>query len=122
MGSMFRLSGSHSKIFFLAPLLIGIVFISQKSRLYTPFTENEGMFTCAAQEMVDFGSKLYRDVWDHKPPVLFVHAVLIRELSQLDELHVHLYVLFIHCLNAILILLLARKFGMTQMGCWLSAF
>gem|GEM_PF-1721443 len=103
-------------------ILCILIFCSQKPRLDLPFTENEGMFTCAAQEMVDFHSKLYLDVWDHKPPLFFAQAWLLREFFPLDEVHVHLCVLCIHCLIAFLILLIGRKLQLTNIGYWSSPF
>ena len=106
----------------LASGLVSAVLLSQWPYLHFPFTENEGMYACAAQQMVDFGSKLYRDVWDHKPPLLFAHAILIRWFFGISEISFHLYVVFVHCLNAFLLFGLTRKLNWDEKSGWLSSF
>ncbi len=73
-----------------------------------PFSANEGMFTHIAQEM-RLGSKLYQDVWDHKPPLLFLHFVFLQDLFGNGEFAVRAYAVFFHFLGAILLFLLVQK-------------
>lgn len=82
-----------------------------------PLTDNEGIFGCVGNALVH-GAYLYRDVWDHKPPFLFAHFWLLSLFNSSPEVVFHLYAIFIHCLNALLLYFLAKKWlGNFQ---WLS--
>lgn len=41
-----------------------------------PFGRDQGLFYYAAREWLDRGQVLYRDVWDHKPPVIYIIHML----------------------------------------------
>jgi hypothetical protein len=76
--------------------------------LHLPLTDNEGIFTCVGQALAN-GALLYRDIWDHKPPLLFTHFWLLSRIGGDPGLSLHLYAIFIHALNAVLLFFLAKK-------------
>jgi hypothetical protein len=48
-----------------------------------PFGRDQSLFFYAAREWVERGQVLYRDVWDHKPPVIyFIHMLIIAVLGE----------------------------------------
>jgi hypothetical protein len=51
--------------------------------LWYPFGRDQGLFYYAAREWLLRDQVLYRDVWDHKPPVIyFIHMAVIAILGQ----------------------------------------
>jgi hypothetical protein len=87
--------------------------------LFLPYTDNEGAFVLIGREM-GRGARLYADLWDHKPPLLFVQSWLLQLVFPLTEIHLHLYAFFIHILNAFLIFRLARRLEFSRWGAWAS--
>ncbi len=106
---------------FLVLLLGLILFLSQKAYLLIPFTDNEGAFVFIGREM-GRGAKLYTDLWDHKPPLLFLTSLLLQKIMILDEIRLRCFALVLHFLNALFLFKLARRLGMKSPGAWASAF
>jgi hypothetical protein len=104
-------------LFFVAAaiLLIEIPYFG------VPFSANEGMFTHIAQEM-RYGSKLYQDVWDHKPPLLFLHFVLLQDLFGNGEVPVRSYGIIFHFFDTILLFLLVMKFSANKRMAFFAAW
>lgn len=87
--------------------------------LFLPYTDNEGAFVLLGREM-GRGARLYADIWDHKPPVLFVQSWLMQLAFPLTEFRLHLYAFFIHALNAFLIFWVAKRLDFSRWGSWIS--
>lgn len=100
--------------------LFVIIFLIEMPYLQIPFSENEGMFSCVAQQM-RLGAKLYQDVWDHKPPLLFLHYVWLQDLFGTSELPLRLYTSLFHCFDAFLVFVLVRRFGFEKKAAWMTA-
>jgi len=96
-----------------------LLFWTLKLYLYLPYTDNEGAFVLIGREM-GRGARLYTDLWDHKPPLLFVQSWLLQVGFPLTEVHLHLYVFFIHVLNALLIYRVAKRLQFSRRGAWVS--
>lgn len=116
-----RLGAIKSKTRIVWGLLFTALLIIEFPYFKIPFSENEGMFTCVAQEM-SLGAKLYQDVWDHKPPLLFVHFELIENLFGNTEIPFRFYVVLLHCLDAVLLFSLAVRLGLGRKSAWLAAW
>lgn len=107
---------------FLSILALGIlVFLSLQPRLSYPLGDNEGFYGFYALQMGK-DLRLYRDLWDHKPPGLFLQYFLLGRAMPLDEVHLRIYVGFIHILNAILLAALGRRLGYDRAASWAAAF
>jgi hypothetical protein len=89
-------------------LLAGFIFLGLWPYLHFPLTDNEGIFFCIGRELAN-GAKLYQDVWDHKPPLLFAHFWFLQFFGGDIETRLHLYAIFFHCLNAFLLYRLGKK-------------
>ncbi|HTA76928.1 MAG TPA: hypothetical protein VK791_07215 [bacterium] len=102
--------------------LLGVFFLYEalKQSLFFPYTDNEGAFVLIGREM-GRGARLYADLWDHKPPLLFGQSWLLQTLFPLTEFHLHLYAFFIHGLNAVLVFHLAKRLEFSRSGSWASA-
>ncbi len=87
--------------------------------LFLPYTDNEGAFVLIGREM-GRGARLYADLWDHKPLLLFVQSWLMQLVFPLTEVHLHLYAFFIHVLNAFLIFRVAKRLAFSRWGAWAS--
>jgi hypothetical protein len=107
---------------FLSILALGlVVFLSLEPRLLYPLGDNEGFYSYYASQMAK-GLRLYRDLWDHKPPGLFLQYFLLGRVLPLDEAHLRLYVCLVHILNAVLLMGLGRRLGFTRPAAWGAAF
>jgi hypothetical protein len=105
----------------LLSLLTGfLLFWALRLYLYLPYTDNEGAFVLIGREM-GRGARLYSDIWDHKPPLLFVQSWLLQLVFPLTEVHLHLYALFVHALNAFLIFRIAKRLEFSRSGAWAAA-
>jgi 4-amino-4-deoxy-L-arabinose transferase-like glycosyltransferase len=87
--------------------------------LFLPYTDNEGAFVLLGREM-GRGARLYSDIWDHKPPLLFVQSWLAQLVFPLTEFRLHLYAFFIHAFNAFLIFQVAKRLEFSRWGAWAS--
>jgi hypothetical protein len=85
--------------------------------LFFPYTDNEGAFVLIGREM-GRGARLYADLWDHKPPLLFIQSWLLQSVFPLTEFNLHLYAFFIHALNAFLVFHLAKRLSFSRWGAW----
>ncbi len=85
--------------------------------LFLPYTDNEGAFVLIGREM-GRGARLYADLWDHKPPLLFVQSWLMQSVFSLTEFRLHLYAFYIHALNAFLIFWVAKRLKFSRWGAW----
>ena len=107
---------------FLSILALGlVVFLSLEPRLLYPLGDNEGFYSYYASQMGK-GLRLYRDLWDHKPPGLFLQYFLLGRVLLLDEAHLRLFVCLVHILNAVLLMGLGRRLGFTRPAAWGAAF
>ena len=106
---------------FLTLLAGFFLFEALNLYLFLPYTDNEGAFVLVGREMAH-GARIYADIWDHKPPFLFGQSWLLQMLFPLTEIHLHLYALFIHALNALLIFNLAKRLDFSRAGAWASVF
>jgi len=97
-----------------------LVFLSQWHRLLFPLGDNEGFYGFYALQM-GRGLQLYRDLWDHKPPGLFLQYFLLGRIFPLDEIHLRLCVCVVHLLNAVLLSLLGRKLGLDRISAGTAA-
>ncbi len=102
-------------------LLALTLFFIELPYFKVPFSANEGMFTCVAQEIRN-GAKLYLDVWDHKPPLLFLHFVWLQDLFGTGELPLRLYAVLFHWVDVFLLFLLAQKLGYGKRTAWLTCW
>jgi hypothetical protein len=102
-------------------ILAFLVLLSQWSRLSYPLGDNEGFYSFYALQM-GRGLQLYRDLWDHKPPGLFLQYFLLGRFMPLDEIHLRLYVCGVHFLNAFLLIRLGRLLGFDRPAAWGAAF
>ncbi len=105
----------------LLAVLAVLVFLSQWPYLAIPLGDNEGFYSFYALQM-GRGLQLYRDLWDHKPPGLFLQYGLLSRVMPLDEVHLRLYACLVHFINALLITRLGRKLGFSRLGYWGAAF
>lgn len=96
-----------------------LLFGDIRHYLFLPYTDNEGAFVLLGREM-GRGARLYADLWDHKPPLLFVQSWLMQLVFPLTEFRLHLYAFFIHALNAFLIFGLAKRLAFSRWGAWAS--
>jgi hypothetical protein len=104
----------------LLTLLTGfLLFESLRLYLFLPYTDNEGAFVLFGREM-GRGARLYTDLWDHKPPLLFAQSWILQALIPLTETRLHLYALLTHALNAFLIFHVARRLSFSTEGAWAS--
>ncbi len=60
-------------------LALGALSIPAMS-IHVPLLENEGAYFCVDQEMAR-GARLYTDIWDHKPPLLYLQARSIQRFT-----------------------------------------
>ena len=70
-------------------LLLAATFLALVPTLRLPFTENEGIYGTVAQEM-QRGALLYRDVWDHKPPLIYLEYEAVQQVLGTSEQALHL--------------------------------
>jgi len=96
------------------------LFEALKPYFFLPYTDNEGAFVLIGGEMAR-GARLYADIWDHKPPLLFGQSWLLQRFFSLTEIHLHLYGLLIHAANAWLIYGVAKRLWFSRAGAWASA-
>src|SRR5258708_32475892 len=102
----------------LPAVLLGVVlFLSLEKYLFIPFNDSEGVFVYVGREMAR-GAQLYTDVWDHKPPLLFVPFFLFQKITLLDEPRLRVCVLLVHFLNGLLLWRFSRKLGLNAVGAW----
>lgn len=59
------------------------------------FTDNEGIYGAVAQEL-GHGARLYTDVWDHKPPLIYLEYEAIQKFFGTSEKALHDSVAFCH--------------------------
>src|ERR1700677_1112273 len=105
----------------LTLLLLLSIFIALTPYLNLPFTDNEGIYGTVAQEMRR-GARLYTDVWDHKPPLIYLEYEAIQKLFGTSEAALHLVVACCHWVCALLILVLVRKLRFGSRAAWVAAF
>jgi len=72
-----------------------------------------------AQEM-RYGSKLYQDVWDHKPPLLFLPFVIIQDIFGTAELPIRLFAVFLHFLDTLILFSLVQRFDLGYKTAWFT--
>jgi 4-amino-4-deoxy-L-arabinose transferase-like glycosyltransferase len=111
---------SNQKIFLLLSILFLLALLAQLPYLSLPFTENEGIYGAVAQEM-RFGASLYKDVWDHKPPLIYLEYEFIQNFFGRSEFALHLAVVFCHWICTILVWILTRRLGFRAREAWASA-
>jgi 4-amino-4-deoxy-L-arabinose transferase-like glycosyltransferase len=99
-------SGTFNFIFSVS--IVGFIFLGLWPYLHIPLTDNEGVFAYIGQELSS-GAKLYQDVWDHKPPLLFIHFLLLKKIGGDEEAFLHIYAALIHCVNALLLFWLGKR-------------
>jgi hypothetical protein len=102
-------------------LLALVIFFIEFPYFKIPFSANEGIFSCVAQEM-RYGAKLYLDVWDHKPPLLYLHFIFLQDLFGTSELPLRLYTALFHWIDAFLLFLLALKLGCDRRTAWMTSW
>lgn len=105
----------------LLALLLFVLFFAVAPYLTLAFTENEGIYGAVAQEM-RHGALLYKDVWDHKPPLIYLEYQVIQRLFGSGEAALHLCVLLCHWVCAGLLFLLGKRLGFASPKAWAAAF
>ncbi len=110
MKPLIHLQPRFSKVFnFVFGILIVIsIFTGLRPYLHFPLTDNEGIFSYIGQALLN-GSKLYQDIWDHKPPFLFIHFLFLQKIGGNEEVLLHTYAALIHCINALLLFWLGKR-------------
>jgi 4-amino-4-deoxy-L-arabinose transferase-like glycosyltransferase len=112
-------SGPRTALGFIALLIVISVSLAFYPTL--PFTENEGIYGAVAQEM-RHGALLYKDVWDHKPPLIYLDYGFIQGLLGSSEVALHSAIMLCHWLCAVLIFFLTKRLGFSLKQAWASAF
>jgi hypothetical protein len=98
-----------------------LVYIVHAWFLRLPMTDNEGIFSAVAQG-VEQGKKLYTEVWDHKPPLIFLQYILVRGVIGWDEVSLHAYTIFIHILNCFLLFVFLKKLKLAENTAWICCY
>ena len=84
-------------------------------------TEDEGIFGTVAQEMGN-GARLYTDVWDHKPPLIYIEYEILYKTFGITEVPVHVAVVLCHWICALLIFFLIKRLGFGDTEAFAAAF
>jgi hypothetical protein len=121
MNAGYSLYGSPIKTISLLVLLCFASFLIPASVLHVPLLENEGVYFTIAGEMVR-GARLYADVWDHKPPLLFLQAMLTGPLRASNPENGRWCLALVHFVNALLLGAIAVRHFRERRPFWRTAF
>jgi hypothetical protein len=95
-------------VFLFGFAVILLVFLALWPYVHVPLTDNEGVYAYIGRSLLS-GAKLYQDIWDHKPPLLFLHFLILAKLGGNEEILLHLYAGVIHCVNVTLLFWVGKK-------------
>ena len=89
--------------------------------VHAPLLENEGIYFSVTQEL-EHGARLYTDIWDHKPPLLFFQAHLTQALRTTDPEDARRALGLVHLLIAIFSGAIAVRLSSERKLFWYAAF
>src|SRR6267154_2662061 len=96
-------------------LCVFFIFLRFPSVIEPYWYGDEGVYEVIGQAM-DHGSVLYRDIWDNKPPLIYV----IYALSQGDQPTVKVISLFVGLFSVFALFILAQKLLQKSSAVFLS--
>jgi len=76
-------TGVHKKSFFFAASLLGLAILLSTARLHTyrePLERDLSLYLLVGRELLS-GRRLYVDIWDHKPPLIYATYGLAEKIA-----------------------------------------
>ncbi len=105
-----------------ALLLLAVSFAIPMLARHVPLLENEGVYFSVDQELAHGARVFNTDIWDHKPPLLFMQAGFARALRISNPENARLYLGLIHFVISILVGAVAVRLWGTPSIFWPASF